>query len=160
MGVKCRTIRAALDALARAPATALPAWAAEHLARCRSCARQVATARLAHGLVAQTAGEPQVPAGFADRILAAIARGSRAAARRDARRDEGPAEFWAPARRLLPAFAAAAACCLILLQVMAWTEPLGYLSGEELTPAEQFVLGVTPPDPDAVLAVVMAGDRQ
>jgi len=150
MRVGCRSIRAALDALAGAPASALPAWATEHLARCSSCARTVAAARLAHGLVAQTTGEPQVPAGFAERVLAATVRASR--------RDVGAAELWAPARRLLPAFAAAAACCLILLEVMVWTGPAGSLVDEELTTGEQFVLGVTPPDPDAVLTVVMAGD--
>jgi hypothetical protein len=152
----CRTVRAALDTLARTPTAALPAWAIEHLAHCRPCARAVAAARLAGGLVAQAAGEPQVPAGFASRVLAASARDSR----RDALGDAGTVEFWAPARKLLPAFAAAAACCVILLQVMAWNEPPGYLSGQDLTPGEQFVLGATPPDPDAVLAVVMAGDQQ
>ncbi len=152
IGLECRNIRAAREALAGAPATALPAWAAEHLARCRSCAREVAAARLARGLVAPPAGEPQVPEGFADRVLAAIAR--------NRRRDEGMLELWVPARRLLPAFAAAAVCCLILLRVMGGFEPPGYLSGEELSPGEQFVLGVTPTDPDAVLTVVMAGDAR
>jgi len=152
IGVGCQTIRAELDALARSPAVALPAWAAEHLARCRSCAREVAAARLARGLVAQPEGEPQVPAGFAGGVMAAIAR--------DSRRDEGVAELWAPARKLLPAFAAAAACCLILLRVMGGFEPPEYLSGEELSPGEQFVLGVTPTDPDAVLTVVMAGEAR
>jgi len=41
---------------------------------------------------------------------------------------------------------------------MVWTGPAGSLVDEELTTGEQFVLGVTPPDPDAVLTVVMAGD--
>jgi hypothetical protein len=152
IGTGCRSIRAALEALAGAPASALPAWAAKHLARCSSCARTVAAARLARGLVAQTTGEPEVPAGFAERVLAATARASR--------REEGAAELWAPARKLLPAFAAAAACCLILLRVMGTAEPPGYLSGEDLTPGEQLVLGVTPPDPDAVLTVVMVGDAR
>jgi hypothetical protein len=83
-----------------------------------------------------------------------------AAIARDSRRDEGVAELWAPARKLLPAFAAAAACCLILLRVMGGFEPPEYLSGEELSPGEQFVLGVTPTDPDTVLTVVMAGEAR
>jgi len=152
IGVGCRTIKAQLDALAGAPAADLPVGATEHLARCGSCAKAVAAARLARGLVAQIPDEPHVPAGFVDRVLVAIARGSR--------RDEGAAEFWAPARKLLPAFAAAAACCLILFQVMVWAEPVAPPPDEALTPDEQLVLGVTPPDPDAVLTVVLAGDAQ
>jgi len=149
-GVRCRTIRAALDALAGTPAAALPIWATEHLARCPRCAREVAAARLARGLIAEITAEPQVPEGFAERVLAAAARATR--------RDEVAAELWAPARRLLPVFAATAACCLILLQVMVWNGPVGSLADEELTAGEQLVLGVAPADPDAVLAVVMTGD--
>jgi anti-sigma factor RsiW len=150
--VGCRTIKAQLDALAGSPASDLPLGVTEHLAECSTCAKAVAATRLARGLVAQIPDEPLVPAGFADRVLVAIARHSR--------RDEDVAELWAPSRKLLPAFAAAAACCVILFQVMVWNGPVGSPPDEALTPDEQLVLGVTPPDPDAVLTVVMAGDAQ
>ncbi len=104
----CNSIQRRLGDLAALPQATLPPEVREHVAGCAACARALAGARLARGLLAAAAGMPEPPEDFAGRVLRSLP-----PAPAPRRAGEDP---WAPAWGLLPAFAAAAAALLLLLQ--------------------------------------------
>jgi len=106
---RCEEIRGRVADLAGLQAEGLPPAVRQHLAGCPACARVLAAARVARGLLAAAAAAPEPPAGFAARVLGAL---PAAPAPRGAEE-----ELWRPAWGLLPAFAAAAAALLFVFQM-------------------------------------------
>jgi hypothetical protein len=146
----CREIRRRLSLLAETPPAGLPAAVREHLLTCTTCARVLAAARLARGLVASAAEGVEPPAGFAERVLAALPA--------VAKTGRPEADLWRPAWGLLPAFAAAAAALLLLFQASPAPLPAGLLPAESLTAGEQLVLDARPPEPEQMLAAMLEED--
>lgn len=146
----CGEIAKRITELAAVSATEMPAGIREHLTECPACDRALATARLIRGLLAAAADAPEPPAGFADRVLAALA------ARGPSRPET---ELWRLGWGLVPAFAATVAVLLILFefQATAVSGPIGLLQTEGLSASERIVLDTSPPEPDAVLTAVMEG---
>jgi anti-sigma factor RsiW len=146
----CREVDKRITELAAVPTTEMPGGIREHLAGCPACARALAAARLGRGLLAAAADAPEPPAGFADRVLAALS------ATRPSRPE---AEIWRLGWGLVPAFAATAVLLMILYQYQADASlgPVGLVPLEGLSASERIVLEATPPEPDLVLTAVMEG---
>ena len=134
------------------PATEIPAGIREHLEGCPACARSLVAVRLLRGLLAAAADAPEPPAGFAERVLAALP------AWRPLRPE---AEMWRLGWGLVPAFAATVALLVVLYQYQAGAapSPVGLIPLEGLSSGEQLVLEAAPPEPDMVLTAVMEGGR-
>ena len=147
----CEPIRRNVTDLAAVPPGQLPPWVREHLRSCPNCLRTLESARLSRGLVAAAAEGPEPPAGFAERVLAALPPAGQAPGRAEA-------DPWRPAWGLVPAFAAMAAALLILFQSSAAPVSGGLLPVEGLSAGERLAMGTRPPDPDLVLAAVLEGD--
>lgn len=145
----CESIRGHMADLAGTPPGRLPPWAREHLASCPGCARALESTRLSRGLVAAAAGHAEPPAGFPERVVAALPA--------PPARGWSEAELWRPAWGLVPVFAATAAALLLLFQSSPAPAPGGLLPAENLSAGERLVLEGRPPDPDLVLAAVMEG---
>ena len=145
----CDEVRKRIGGLAGSPPAEVSAGVREHLAGCPSCARMLAVARLARGLVATAAEGPEPPAGFAEGVLGALPPG-----RMPARTDS---DLWRFGWRLVPAFAATAALVLVLYQASDVWGPTGLVPAESLSAGERLVLGASPPEPDLVLAAVVEG---
>src|SRR5574341_975556 len=145
----CKAIRGNMRDVAALPLDRLPPEVQGHLASCQDCARALAAARLARGLMAAAAEAPEPPAGFAERILATL----------PAHLPRGRIipELWRPAWGLVPAFAAMAVALLIVFQTSTAPPTTGLLPLEDLSPSEQLVLGVPAPDHDLVLTAVITG---
>ena len=149
---ECRVVRASLDALVTGPDTAWPAEVAAHVSACEPCARAVAAARLARGLVLTTARGFEPRPEFAGRVMAAVARVE----------SQTDADPWHPAWALLPAFGSVAAALLVLLLQGPGGGPVpadwpGL--GGRLSAGERLVLEPgAAPDQDLVLAAVLEGD--
>jgi hypothetical protein len=145
----CKPIRRSLTDVAALPADRLPPSVRDHLTRCSDCARALAAARLARGLVSVVTAAPEPPQEFARRVLAALPA-------RPARR---PTEqgLWRTAWGLVPAFAATAAGLFVLFQASASPVAGGLVPTANLSVGERLVLEERPPDPDSVLAAVMEG---
>lgn len=145
MAAPCRQIRRQRDVLAGAPA--LSPEGQDHLAACPRCARDVAAARLAAGLVRAAVTRTDPPAGFAARL------GARAAS--VAGQPAADADVCRPAWGLLPAFAAMLGALLFLQQGAALPEPIGLFQTENLTPLERVLLTPGEVNPDTVLEAVL-----
>lgn len=148
----CAMITRTVETLAGLPPETLPPGVRDHLAGCPGCARALAAARLARGLLAATADGPEPPEGFAARVGAALAAGG--AARHAAE------DLWRPAWGLVPAFAVTAAALLLLFQASVAPAPAGLVPAENLSAGERLVLDVRQPDADLLLAAVMEGDAR
>jgi anti-sigma factor RsiW len=144
----CNEVIQRIGELAAVPLAEIPARVGEHLQGCPACTRALAAARLARGLLAAAADAPEPPAGFADRVLAAL---------------PGPTswrpdtDLWRLGWGLVPAFAATAALFLILYLGSAVPGPAGVVPVEGLSSGERLVLETSPPEPDVILAAVMEG---
>lgn len=112
--------------------------------------RTMEGARLSRALVAAAAEGLEPPAGFAERVLAALPPAGPA-------RGRAEADPWRPAWGLVPAFAAMAAALLILFQSSVTPVVGGLLPVEDLSPGERLVMEARPPDTDLVLAAVLEG---
>ena len=147
----CRRIQRNAEALAATPPEALPPEVRGHLEGCAACARALAATRLARGLVAAAAGGIEPPAGFAERVLAALPPA------RPARPRE--ADVWRPAWGLLPAFAGvAAALCVLFLQAPAAETPAWPGLPAALSAGERLVLGPGPADDDDLVLTAVVGE--
>jgi hypothetical protein len=106
---RCNAIQRCLSELAAHPQATLPPEVHEHAAGCAACARALAGARLARGLLAAGTGTSDAPGDFAARVLRALppAPGGPGAEE----------DLWRPAWGLLPAFAATAAALLLVFQL-------------------------------------------
>jgi len=146
----CGEVEKRITELAAVPATEMPAGIREHLAGCLTCARALVAARLGRGLLAAAADAPEPPAGFADRVLAALP---------ETRPSRPEAEMWRLGWGLVPAFAATAVLLMVLYQYQAGAAPgpVGLVPLEGLSASERIVLEATPPEPDLVLTAVMEG---
>jgi anti-sigma factor RsiW len=146
----CEEVEKRITELAALRVTEMPAEIREHLAGCPACTRALAAARLGRGLLAAAADAPAPPAGFADRVLAAL----------PATRPSRPeTEMWRLGWGLVPAFAATVAVLVILFQFQASAipGPIGLVPLEGLSTSERLVLDASPPEPDLVLTAVMEG---
>lgn len=148
----CAGVRARIGELAALPAAELPAGIRDHLAGCPACTRELAAARLHRGLLAAAADAAGPPAGFADRVLAAVP---------ETRPSRPEADLWRLGWGLVPAFAATVALLVVLYQYEpgAVSPPMGLVSLEGLSTGERLVLDASPPEPDAVLTAVMEGGK-
>ncbi|HSD49976.1 MAG TPA: hypothetical protein VLG48_01115 [Candidatus Methylomirabilis sp.] len=156
----CEELGRQVKTLAALDAAAMPAWAADHLARCPTCTRELMQARLARGLLAAAGEGQEPPADFAQRVMAALPPSHPA-------RVADP-DLWRLGWRLVPAFAATAAMLLILFQFEAGLGSVsvgvapgltpGLLPVEALSASEDLVLRGAAPDLDLVLAAVMERD--
>jgi len=146
----CGEVEKRITELAAVPATEMPAGIREHLAGCPACARALGAARLGRGLLAAAADAPEPPAGFADRVLAALP---------ETRPSRPEAEMWRLGWGLMPAFAATALLLMILYQYQAGDAPgpVGLVPLEGLSAGEQLVLEAASAEPDAVLTAVLEG---
>lgn len=148
----CKRFEDAVRDLAMQPPDQLPDWAQAHLGECRPCRNRVQVERLTRGVV--TGGlEAPPPAGFADRVAAALP-----LAPAWSRPAEEP---WRPAWGLIPTFAAAMVAAIIVYQTSEVPGPVGFLSTESLSAGEQFVLGgASGPDADSILTLILEGGAQ
>jgi hypothetical protein len=154
---ECERFRAQLEWLLSLPSTAWPQGLAAHGSACEKCARALAAARLARGLLLTAARGEEPPPGFAARVMAAV--------RLEAGRPEEAAHLWRPAWALLPAFGGVSAVLLVLL-LRGATFPGSEAGGvgarvildQGLSPSERFVLSSGPPDLDELLAMVLQGN--
>lgn len=144
----CEEVAKRIEKLAALPAAELPSGIREHLAGCPACTRLLTAARVARGLLAAAADAPAPPAGFAERVVAALP------ASRAGRADE---DLWRLGWGLVPAFAATVVLLLVLYQASAVPGPVGLVLAEGLSSGERLVLEPASPEPDAVLAAVMEG---
>jgi len=143
----CERLRKRVADLAKTAPGDLPADSGRHLAECPACARVVAAARLAKGLVVVAADGPKPPPGFAERVLAALPLA--------AQPSDAEADLWRPAWGLVPAFAATAVALLLLFQASTAPGPAGLLPTEPLSASEQLVLDASTPNLDMILAAVL-----
>jgi len=99
--------------------------------------------------MAAAAEAPEPPAGFAERVTAAL----------PARSPRGriSPDLWRPAWGLVPAFAATAVALLILFHTGSVPIAFGLLPLEGLSPSEHLVLETSALDPDSVLTAVLEG---
>lgn len=125
----------------------IPAEVIQHLAGCPACARAVVAARLTRGLVAAATEGPEPPAGFAEKVLAALPNASQPSVAVE--------DLWRPAWGLVPAFAAAAVALLLLVQASTAPGPGGLLQTEGLSASERLVLDAPAPNLDMILAAVL-----
>lgn len=144
----CDEVKKRIGELAALPAVELPAGIHEHLVGCAACTRALAAARLGRGLLAAAADTPEPPAGFADRVVAALP---------EAGPSRSEADLWRLGWGLVPAFAATVVLLLALYQTSVVPGPVGLLPAEGLSAGERLVLEPASPEPDAVLAAVMEG---
>lgn len=146
----CRRIEVDEAELAGHAAEGLPAWVKDHVAACRSCRRRLEAARLMRGVRAASLEAGTPPAGFADRVVAALP-------------VVGPAprpaeESWRPAWGLIPTFAAAAVAAILLYQGSDAPGPAGFLTTDGLSAGEELVLGGSSiPELDLILAAILEG---
>ena len=143
----CKSLRGTLRDVAALPPDRLPPAVRDHLMSCSDCARALAAARLARGLLSTVAAAPEPPQDFARRVLAVLPA-------HPARRPAEPG-LWRTAWGLVPVFAATAAALLILFQASAPPVAAGLVPTANLSAGERLVLEEHPPDPDLVLAAVM-----
>jgi hypothetical protein len=152
----CEDLGKRINELATLEATAIPAWAMDHLATCPSCTRMLLRNRVARGLLATASEEQEPPADFARRVLAALPASPPG-------RVADP-ELWRLSWRLVPAFAATAALALALFEFEARVGPTpsgptaGLIPVEAFSASERLVLEGAQPELDLVLAAVMEGD--
>lgn len=144
----CEEVAKRTEELAALPAAGLPSGIREHLAGCPACTRSLAVARVTRRFLAAVANAPEPPAGFADRVLAALP---------GIRSRRADADLWRLGWGLVPAFAATVFLLLVLYQATAVPGPTGLLPAEGLSAGERLVLEASSPEPDAVLAAVMEG---
>lgn len=144
----CKEVGKRIEELAALPAAELPAEVRDHLAGCPACTRSLAAARVARGLLAAAADAPEPPAGFAERVLAALP------ASRPGRADE---DLWRLGWGLVPAFATTVVVLLVLYQGSTGSGPVGLMPAEGLSAGERLVMDASLPEPDVVLAAVMEG---
>jgi anti-sigma factor RsiW len=146
----CREIRRQIEALAT-PAE-LPSRVREHLADCPACADAVAAARLASGLLRASPVVVAPSPGFADRVEARLARGTRPST------DAG--ELWRPAWGLVPTFAAILAALVVLQQGAGSPEPVSLVPTDGTSPAEQLFMAPGDLLSDTFLQAVLGEDGQ
>lgn len=145
----CRAVRSELERLAATPRAAWPPGAAAHVAGCAACARALAVARLARGLVAAALRGPEPDPGFAGRVAAALG---------DAGRRQEGADLSRPAWVLFPVFGTVAGLLLVLTLQSPGPMPAATVWPEPSDPAsitDRVVFGPDTLGQDLVLAAVL-----
>ena len=137
-----------IEEIAALHSAELPSGIRDHLAGCPVCTRSLAVARVTRGLLASEADTLEPPAGFAERVVAALP---------ETWPSRSEADLWRLGWGLVPAFAATVVLLLALSQTSVVPGPVGLLPAEGLSAGERLVLEPASPEPDAVLAAVMEG---